>query len=75
MGVNCVCTRYCKNEIIIDSFRMKELEKKIKTTKNIKLIIKIQSIYRGIHNREKLEKKFKIPKKKKIKTITPISPF
>ena len=50
MGVNCVCTRYCKNEIIIDSFRMKELEKKIKTKKNIKLIIKIQSIYRGIHN-------------------------
>jgi hypothetical protein len=46
---------------------MKELEKKIKTTKNIKLIIKIQSIYRGIHNREKLEKKFKIPKKKKKK--------
>ena len=44
---------------------MKKLEKKIKTTKNIKLIIKIQSIYRGIHNREKLEKKFKIPKKKK----------
>ena len=65
MGVNCLCTRYCKNEIIVDSFRMKELEKTIRTTKNIKLIIKIQSIYRGIYNREKLEKKFKIPKKKK----------
>ena len=36
MGVNCVCTRYCKNEIIIDSFRMKELEKKNKNDKKYK---------------------------------------
>ena len=54
---------------------MKELEKKIKTTKNIKLIIKIQSIYRGIINRQKLEQKFKITIKKNLITRTPISSF
>ena len=37
MGVNCVCTRYCKNEIIIDSYRMKELEKKNKNNKKHKI--------------------------------------
>ena len=61
MGINCGgCNRKINdNEVKLNTYRLRELERKFSSQKYQPHIIKIQSVFKGILLREKIKEKFK----------------